>query len=260
LVQILGNYLSNAIKYGRPGGHAVLTAARVPTGVRITVTDDGIGIAAEMHDRIFQPFQRAGQENGPIEGTGIGLAISKRLAELMHGRVGFTSERGSGSSFWVELPTPASLEASPPTSAPADDDVSMRLADVEPFDVVYVEDNAASVALIRALLRDLARVELRTATTAELGLELVRARRPDVVLMDINLPGMSGFEALRRLRADEQTRDLPVIALSAAARLRDRAQASAEGFTHYLTKPIDVAELTAVLERVLANARTDPTP
>jgi CheY-like chemotaxis protein len=216
------------------------------------VADDGLGIPAGQHARIFEPFHRAGQEAGPIEGTGIGLAISKRLAKLMKGAVGFQSEAGKGSTFWVEVPAvngPAAEDAaagggglsSPALAVPG-----------EARKIVYVEDNPSNIAFMRDLMADLPRIELVTAPTAEIGIELVRAHLPALVILDINLPGMSGFDAVRLLKEWSETRDIPVIALSAAALPRDTARAREAGFHRYLTKPVQVGELTEVLEELLA--------
>jgi PAS domain S-box-containing protein len=252
--QILMNYGSNAIKYGRRGGRAIVEAKVTLAGcVRITLVDDGMGIPDDKHSRIFQPFQRAGQETGPIEGTGIGLSITKRLAEMMNGHVGFASVSGEGSEFWVELPALATESRSPIAATEATVPVGSLLLEGEGprYTVVYVEDNPSNIAFMKELVGDLELVELITAPTAEIGIEVVRARRPNVVIMDINLPGMSGFEALRRLRELPETKDIPVLALSAAAMDRDRKRAEEAGFYRYLTKPVRVDELLAALESVL---------
>ncbi|HEY8925627.1 MAG TPA: PAS domain S-box protein, partial [Polyangia bacterium] len=237
LAQILMNFGSNAIKYGRAQGHVRFEIARPdPARVRITVIDDGLGIAADKLDRIFEPFQRAGQETGPIEGTGIGLAISKRLAELMKGRVGFTSEVGRGSSFWIEIPVQRSATGELPVLEPIASPPTAALSGAGPrHKVVYVEDNPSNIAFMRELMEDLPRIELITAPNAELGLELIRAHLPAIVIMDVNLPGISGFEAVQRLRSWPETRDIPVIGLSAAALPRDTARAKEVGFYRYLT-------------------------
>ncbi|HEY6178809.1 MAG TPA: response regulator, partial [Kofleriaceae bacterium] len=219
-------------------------------GVRIVVADDGIGIPADRRDKIFEPFQRAGQETGPIEGTGIGLTITRRLAELMRGRVGFSSEVDRGSAFWVEMPVHrrASAESVPPKIELA---VSPLASGRTRHKVVYIEDNPSNIAFMHDLIEDLPSVELITAPTAEIGIELVRSHRPRVVIMDINLPGMSGFDAVQQLREWPETRAIPVIGLSAAALLKDTARAKDAGFYRYLTKPVKVAELTRTLEELL---------
>jgi PAS domain S-box-containing protein len=256
LAQILMNYGSNAIKYNKPGGHVAFRIARRESAVRISVVDDGIGIPEDKRSKIFEPFQRAGQETGPIEGTGIGLAISKRLAELMQGKVGFATATGKGSEFWVEVPVhvaraaqdaqPAAVIAGSPLSAAS-----------RSHTVVYIEDNPSNIAFMRELIGDLASIELMTAPTAEIGLELVRTHRPELVLMDINLPGMNGFDAAKKLAEWPETKGIPVVALTAAALPTDRGRAKEVGFYRYLTKPIKIDELTAVLEELLLTGSPD---
>jgi CheY-like chemotaxis protein len=249
------NFGSNAIKYGRPEGHARFEATGDAHHVRIAVIDDGIGIPADKRDKLFEPFQRAGQETGPIEGTGIGLVISKRLAGLMQGSVGFTSEAGRGSRFWVEVPIYRATAAAVVASQQTIPQTSPLATIAAQHKVIYVEDNPSNIAFMRELVQDLASVELLTAPTAEIGLPLIRAHQPAVVIMDINLPGMSGLDAVKQLQEWPETRHIPIVGLSAAALIKDTARARDAGFYRYLTKPVKVAELTATLEELLVRDR-----
>jgi signal transduction histidine kinase/ActR/RegA family two-component response regulator len=258
--QILMNFGSNAIKYGRAGGHVEFRTRRIGDDkVRVSVVDDGIGIPSDKHAKIFQPFQRAGQETGPIEGTGIGLAITKRLAELMSGSVGFTSTEGHGSEFWIDIPVHVATETTDSSTGDGPRMISKPLAETDGPRclIVYIEDNPSNIAFMEDLINDFERVDLVTAPTAEIGIEIVRERRPNVVIMDINLPGMSGFEATRRLQDWPETREIPIVALSAAAMVRDKVRIKDAGFYRYLTKPVKVDELSSVLEELLVPAAPD---
>lgn len=255
--QVLINFGSNAVKYGRRGGRATLTVSMTTRKtVRVSVADDGIGIPKEHQDKIFQPFHRAGQEAGPIEGTGIGLAISRRLAELMRGSVGFESTPGTGSVFWIELPARELSEADAVAAAPASAFSGTTLGDREgsDFTIVYIEDNPSNIAFMQGLVGELSRVSLISAPTAEVGIEIVRARLPHVVIMDINLPGMSGYDATKKLREWPETKDIPIVALSAAAMVDDKKRATQAGFYRYLVKPVRVAELVQTLEELFGRA------
>jgi PAS domain S-box-containing protein len=251
--QILMNFGSNAIKYNRPRGKVTFVVS-LPSAelVRITVRDTGMGIRPDKQDKLFQPFQRAGQETGPIEGTGIGLVITKRLAQLMGGDVGFRSVSGEGSAFWVDVPVQV---AEAPVSTPPHRQASVvpHFQGAGPRLVLYVEDNPANVVFMRDLLSSFENIELLTASSAELGVDLARSRHPEVIIMDINLPGMSGLDALRALRADPVTKGIPVIALTAAASPRDRQRGTQAGFHSYVTKPVKVDELLSILEALLAS-------
>ncbi|MEP6860371.1 MAG: PAS domain S-box protein [Deltaproteobacteria bacterium] len=247
--QILMNFGSNAIKYNRAGGHVTFTVEVNEPCVRITVRDTGFGIPTASQGKLFQPFQRAGQELGTIEGTGIGLVITKRLAELMGGAVGFTSAADEGSAFWVELPARHEPATARPVIARAP--VSPVAAVVERRLVLYVEDNPANIVLMRDLFEELDQYTLVTMPTAELGVEHARASKPALVIMDINLPGMSGLDALAVLRRDPATAPIPVIALTAAAADRDRRRGLEAGFAEYLTKPVIVDVLIAAIRAAL---------
>jgi PAS domain S-box-containing protein len=248
LSQILMNFSSNAIKYGKGGGLVSISAQRRGERVRITVQDNGIGIPADKQDKLFQPFHRAGQETGPIQGTGIGLTISKRLAEMMRGGVGFRSQEGEGSEFWIELGVDTSAPAPPSSKKGAE---SVRSSQSARQLVLYVEDNPSNIALMEDILNDIESIELLTAPTAEIGIEVARARRPDIIIMDINLPGMSGTEAAKRLRTWPETRGIPVVALTAAAMVRDARAISEAGIGRVLTKPVQIDELLATLNEYL---------
>jgi PAS domain S-box-containing protein len=250
--QILMNLGSNAIKYNRPSGKVTFTVTLPsPAHVRVTVSDTGFGIAIEKQGKLFQPFQRAGQETGPIEGTGIGLVITKRLAELMNGNIGFRSVPEEGSEFWVELPAHLQAEQA---AAPKTKGLEAEYAGSKEHQrvVLYVEDNPANVLFMKDLLGNFEGIHLVTAPTAEMGIELARSERPAVIVMDINLPGMSGIDALQTLRTLPETIDVPVIALTAAASERDRQRGESAGFFRYLTKPLRVDEFEAALEEVFA--------
>jgi CheY-like chemotaxis protein len=220
----------------------------------VQVEDSGIGIAVDQQPKLFQAFQRAGQEAGPVEGTGIGLLITKKLAELMGGQVGFESAPSEGSAFWVELPLSAAgthareHSVRPVSSAP--------LAPTMRGIVLCVEDNPANIAFMCDLFEDLEGLKLVTAHSAAEGLMLTRSLRPQVILMDINLPDMSGSQALQVLQQSPELAKIPVIALTAAASERDRRAGLQAGFYRYLTKPLDVDELMKALESALRHAST----
>lgn len=248
LTQILMNFGSNAIKYNRSGG---LVGFQVtlnnPAYVRITIHDTGQGIPLDKQAELFQPFQRAGQEAGPIQGTGIGLVITKRLAELMGGRVGFRSTPGEGSDFWLDIPSQrVSVPTLPP---PAADGAAFALQlSGRGRCVLYVEDNPANISFMLHLLEAFDGISLITARTAGEGLRLAETQAPDVIVLDINLPDMDGVAALQQLHMSERACDIPVIALTAAATQREREHGAQAGFFRYLTKPVKVEELLSALE------------
>ncbi|HUH85649.1 MAG TPA: ATP-binding protein [Stellaceae bacterium] len=252
LRQVLLNLVSNAIKYNRPGGEVMLTAERRAGGrVRFIVTDTGIGIAPGSQQDLFQPFRRLGAEHSGIEGTGIGLALSRRLVDAMSGAIGFASEVGKGSSFWVDLPEAASR---PRVEAAETANAASPRARPGGFSLLYVEDNPANLRLMEYLVSTLPEVAMLSAPTPQLGLELALVHRPDVIVLDINLPGMTGFELLARLKAQPETRDVPVLALSAAASSRDVKRGLEAGFFRYITKPLDVNAFLASIDEALAEA------
>ena len=250
--QILMNLGSNAIKYNRAGGTVTFALEPNESGnLRAIVTDTGLGIPLDKQPKMFQPFQRAGQETGPIEGTGIGLSITKRLAELMNGRVGFSSVPTKGSTFWIEIPIHRGAGFSAPSPLHSQ---APRPGRAPHGRVLYVEDNPANVRFMKELLGGFEHVEMQAAPTAELGVELARCKPPHLIIMDVNLPGMSGIDALAALRRYPETKDIPVIALTAAASERDRKRGEQAGFHRYLTKPVNVAELETAVEEILSSA------
>ena len=255
--QVLVNLLSNAIKYNRPNGTVEVSCETRPAGrVRISFRDTGLGLSAHKLAQLFQPFNRLGQEAGSEEGTGIGLVVSKRLVELMGGSIGVESTVGVGSVFWIELNTAAlpTLDCSDDETLPAVP-ANVR-ADAKVRTLLYVEDNPANLMLIEKLVARRPNLRLMSATNGIRGVEMARASRPDVILMDINLPGISGIEALGFLVSDPMTARIPVIALSANAMPHDIVKGLAAGFFRYLTKPIKVNEFLATLDLALDMART----
>lgn len=248
--QILLNLLSNAVKYNREGGLIIVSCKTKGDAVRITVADTGPGIPEEQHMQLFQPFQRLGAERTAIEGTGIGLVICKRLAEAMGGKIGFNSEAGIGSRFWLELPAAPSNVAAVETAviAPDENDDTLRGR------VIYIEDNPVNLSVMKHIFRQLPGVALQFAKSAETGLALIREDPPQLVLMDINLPGMSGLEALKEIKSDPHTAAIPVIAISASTLAHDINTGLEAGFMAYLTKPFDVPELIKLVRDTLQNS------
>lgn len=249
LKQVLVNLLSNAAKYNRQGGSIRIDCRlRDDERMRLSVADTGHGIAADKLGLLFQPFERLGvSELTAIEGTGIGLAISKRLIELMGGTIGVDSAPGQGSTFWIELPLalgPQQAAAAVPAASP---DVARGT-----HKMLYVEDNAANLKLVEAMLRNRPDLTLLSASNGEYGLELAQRYLPDVILLDIHLPGMDGYAVLKALQAQPETRGIPVIALSADAMPLDVERGLAAGFRRYLTKPVKLPELVEAIGRVMA--------
>jgi len=204
--------------------------------------------------QLFQPFNRLGQEHGAEQGTGIGLVMSKRLVELMGGVLGVESNVGVGSVFWCELGAAAApqLDARPAELAPAEGVEQLVGAPLRTL--LYVEDNPANLKLVEQLIARRPTLRLLTAVDSNQGIQLARAQQPDVILMDINLPGISGIEAMKILRDDPTTAHIPIVALSANAMPRDVAKGLEAGFFSYLTKPIKVAEFMAALDAALYSA------
>jgi signal transduction histidine kinase/AmiR/NasT family two-component response regulator len=247
--QVFINLLSNAIKYNRANGTVVVQFANSEPGrIRVCVKDSGEGLSTEKLAQLFQPFNRLGREAGAEEGTGIGLVMTKRLIELMGGTIGAESTVGTGSVFWVDLDLTSERPAvtgSLTTLQPVD---PLIQAGAKPRTLLYVEDNPANLMLVKDLILRRPDIRLLSALDGNSGIKIARAHQPDLILMDINLPGISGISALKILAEDPSTAHIPIIALSANAIPRDIENGLEAGFFRYLTKPIKVKEFMETLE------------
>jgi PAS domain S-box-containing protein len=251
--QILTNLLSNAVKYNNDGGRVhIASQALAGDRVEISVTDSGLGLSARQLTDLFQPFNRLGREHSAQQGTGIGLVISQRLAELMGGTLRAHSAAGQGSSFILNLPCsndPDTVRSDLDALAPAQAGYHRRL-------VHYVEDNETNVEVMRGMLAQRPQVEMLVSMTGTEGLRSIRARHPDLILLDLHLPDISGMEVLRQLQADVHTAGIPVVVVSADALAQQIDAAFEAGCTHYLTKPVNVGELLTVLDDLLERLDT----
>ena len=252
LKQIVINLLSNAIKYNKEQGTVVVDCTVItPERNRISVKDTGAGLTPEKLAQLFQPFNRLGQEAGGVTGTGIGLVVTKQLAELMEGVLGVESSAGVGSVFWIELLSTAAPEIAVRAVEPAAQAQPRRQTCGRLRTLLYIEDNPANMELVEQLIARRSDLRLLTAVNGTLGIESARASKPDMILMDINLPGISGGDALTILRDDPATAHIPIVALSANAMPRDIELGIESGFFRYLTKPIKVKEFMETLEDAL---------
>jgi CheY-like chemotaxis protein/nitrogen-specific signal transduction histidine kinase len=252
--QVFINLLSNAIKYNKVGGTVAVDCMAVTAGrIRISVTDTGPGLTLEKLAQLFQPFNRLGQETSTEEGTGIGLVMTKRLVELMGGNIRVESTLGQGSVFLIEM----NLTAEPPcTTPPSESATGVEASPPDPGHLrlrtlLYVEDNPANLMLVEELIARRPDMRLLSAIDGARGIEIARAEQPDIILMDINLPGISGIRAMQILAEDLITAHIPVIALSANAIPRDIEKGLEAGFFRYLTKPIKVNAFMNTLDDAL---------
>ncbi|MES2901135.1 MAG: ATP-binding protein [Pseudomonadota bacterium] len=258
LKQVLLNLLTNAVKYNRDTGAVVLScSAQGSERMRLSVQDTGNGLSDAQLAGLFQPFNRLGQENGSEEGTGIGLVVTRRLVELMGGTIGVSSSVGVGTVFWLEL----DMTAPVPSQLPSATVLPMERRDSGPRQtrtLLYVEDNPANLRLVEEIVGFRPELRLLSAPDGHVGVEMATACQPDLILMDLNLPGMSGTDALREIRRDPRSAHIPVLALTANAMPRDVERGIESGFFRYLTKPINIEELNAAIDQTLrANDERD---
>lgn len=251
LKQVLTNMLSNAVKYNRDGGQ-VHVAVRPAAGgqVEIAISDTGLGMSEAQLEALFQPYNRLGRESSGIEGTGIGLVISRRLSELMGGTLNATSRAGQGSTFTLILPAAAATKGSPAAVSESSEVPYRRRL------VHYVEDNETNVEVMRGVLAQRSQVELRTSALALDGLGAIRRERPDLVLLDMQLPDISGLELLRHIKQDDDVADIPVIVVSADATPGQMEKALTLGALHYVTKPLAVSAFLALVDDALESVDT----
>ncbi|HEY7773626.1 MAG TPA: PAS domain-containing protein [Marinagarivorans sp.] len=253
LKQVFLNLLSNAVKYNKPFGRVFVEGTFTENGnLRVEINDTGRGIPEQKASEVFQPFCRLGAEQTDIEGSGVGLVITRQLVNQMGGEIGFYNRSEGGCCFWLELPL-MSEEQSVTEPVPIATTENLQLFDCGEKSVLYIEDNDANQRLIQKLFERYKGIDVEIASDAFKGVFAARVGQPDLIILDINLPGMNGYEALEILRADKLTRAIPIIALSANAMSHDRAKGLEAGFNEYLTKPLDMAQLMAALNRLWAD-------
>ncbi len=242
LKQVLFNLLSNAIKYNKKRGSIEISCSTSTSGkTRISIKDSGLGLSQEKLEQLFQPFNRLGQENGLNQGTGIGLMICKELVELMDGSIGVTSTVGVGTEFWVEFTSISPLQTFTVDTALSISQSAEQITAIKHI-LLYIEDHPANLMLVEQIILDHPNITLLTASDGNMGVALARAHIPHAILLDINLPGISGFETLKILHSDLSTAHIPVIAISANALPHDIDKAMKAGFHSYITKPIKIKE------------------
>jgi len=255
LKQVLLNLISNAVKYNKDQGTVTLTIEEITGGkLRFSIADTGHGIPEGKREDLFEPFNRLDADHSNIEGTGIGLVITRNLVELMDGTLDLESEVGKGSTFWVDMP----LYKAPEDIAEETVEEKMEQSGLPEVHgkLLYVEDNPDNLKLMEMIVGKVGGLSMISAHTGELGVELARKKKPDVILLDINLPGINGFETIEQLRSNDTTKNIPVLALSAAATKRDIEKGEKAGFACYLTKPIIVPEVLEALRSVLNENKT----
>jgi CheY-like chemotaxis protein/nitrogen-specific signal transduction histidine kinase len=254
LKQIMLNLLSNAVKYNSEEGSIIVSATENEDRVRISVTDTGDGIPADRIGKLFSPFERLEADRTTIEGTGLGLALTKRLVEAMGGYIGIESEVGVGTTFWIEF------ERTEGQARIADEHIEAKPVEMEDIDesqehrVLYIEDNLANLQLLQRLFADRPNIEMMSAMQGQLGVELAVEHKPDLILLDLNLPDIDGDEVLERLGQDARTSDIPVVMITADATPGQARRLIKAGAFDYLTKPIDVTKFFRVVDHILEGA------
>lgn len=256
--EVFLNLLSNAVKYNRPGEQAnLVTAIQKNRTLRVSVVDRGPGIPEVLQSSVFKSFSRLGAENTDVEGSGIGLVITKRLVEVMGGEIGFESTP-EGSTFWVEVPLAKKQDLDLGEKPLVKKDEAPSLSHGVSLNILYVEDNPANLKLVQKILARRPFTNLTSTHDGEIGLELAIRKRPDLILLDINLPGLNGDEILMRLRAIDDTKNIPTFALSANAQPEAKEKALKMGFKDYLTKPINVRYFLNLIDQ-LAKEKAEAT-
>ncbi len=256
LKQALLNLISNAVKYNQVGGEVeVSLSERDGNCLRISVRDTGKGIPASRQDEVFQPFNRLNAEYSNVEGSGVGLVITKQLVEMMGGKLAFESTEGVGTEFWMDLPLSTEWNQDLVVSRREYEGAAERQPEAlelsEPRTILYVEDNPSNIRLMQQILSRYPQLTLEVAEEAFLGIYKARSEQPDVIILDINLPGMDGYEALSVLKRDPVTMDIPVVGLSANAMAYDVERGKKAGFYDYLTKPVEINHLVRTLKQLL---------
>jgi CheY-like chemotaxis protein/anti-sigma regulatory factor (Ser/Thr protein kinase) len=251
--QILTNLLSNAVKYNVDGGHIVVRSRATESQViEIVVSDTGLGMTRAQMDELFQPYNRLGRERTSVEGTGIGLVISRRLAELMGGSLRAQSVAGEGSNFILTLPRAPHADGGMTTAS----ELPGELAGYRQRQVHYIEDNETNIEVMRGMLLRRPQVKLSVSMNGLDGLAAVRLRRPSLILLDMHLPDIDGLELLRHLKDDDDLGSIPVVVVSADATAAHIEAALTAGATHYITKPVNLASFLAILDELLDDMDT----
>lgn len=248
--QILINLVSNAIKYNRAEGIVSISVDNQPEAIAIRVRDTGVGIPQERMDDLFEPFNRLNYEFGDIEGTGIGLNITKQLVSQMNGTLAVESKVGEGSCFTVYFSRGGNISPEPDTPI-GRDRLQESHPEAEPVQILYIEDNVVNIGVVEGIVKLRPNFHLQISTNAEKGIELAKAHRPDVILMDLRLPGMDGFAAIKELNHDPQTKAIPVVALTAYARQSDIDKALNMGFRAYISKPIEITSFLNTIDSII---------